>query len=63
MSFNIFFTVKGPGGVIEVPNKENPVEAKGFEEVLNTIIDSKFLSNFIMGLEIIGVKVEKAETI
>lgn len=51
--FNIFFTLRGPGGTLEVPNKFNPVECANMASLLRQLMD-----NLPSGLvETVGVRV------
>jgi hypothetical protein len=56
MKFNIYFTVRGPGGTVEVPNKFNPVEAEDLRAALSLL--SAKLPEFNFDLEFIGVRVD-----
>ncbi len=58
MKFKLFFTIKGAGGIVEVPNKPNPVEAVDIADVLRQLAGK---TQFQFGLELIGVRVEKFE--
>lgn len=58
MKFNLFLTVKGAGGIIEVPNKPNPIEAINLSDVLRQLAEKTELQ---LGLEMIGVRIEKLE--
>lgn len=67
-TFNIVYTIKGPAGVVRVPNKPNPVEAESLAAVLSTLKDSPLLtpnyerkSTFLV--EIIGVSIEEVEIV
>jgi hypothetical protein len=59
MKFNLFFTFKGPGGIVEVPNKPNPIEAINLADVLLQLAGS--ISKLGFGLEVVGVRIEKFE--
>ncbi len=62
MKFDIQFKLKGPAGEIWVPNRENPVEAKGLHAVLEQL--TQFFeeeSALLYGVEIIGLKIEEID--
>lgn len=60
MKFNVYFTLRGAGGTIEVPNMFNPVEATDLEEAL-ILLSSQLIVNESVGLTTVGVRVEEAE--
>jgi hypothetical protein len=55
MKFNIFFTLRGPAGQIEVPNTFNPVEAPNLKAVLLSLYDNKLPSGLV---ETVGLRIE-----
>jgi len=62
MKWNIFYTLRGPGGTLEAPNKENPVEADSISGVLIRIGSGLSEGKGLFGmLEILGVRIEKVE--
>jgi len=58
MKFKLFLTIKGPGGIVEVPNKPNPIEAANLPDVLRQLAEKTELT---LGLEMVGVRIEKVE--
>lgn len=60
MKFNLFFTLKGPAGTVELANKHNPVEAENIVECLRMVAvclpESKQLQ-----VECVGIRVEQVE--
>ncbi len=58
-NWNIFFTLEGPGGVIEFPNNQNPVECVNLASLLARICSN--LPGGSMGVETIGIRVELAD--
>jgi len=56
MHFNIFFTLKGPGGKIDAPNNSNPVECKDLYTLLHDLAE-QLPNNWLV--ETIGVRIEK----
>ena len=59
MKWNIYLTLRGPGGTIEdVPNNTNPVEASCMASVLRQLADN-LPGNW--ELEIIGIRVVLVE--
>lgn len=58
MKFKLFFTLKGAGGIVEAPNKPNPIEAESMSELLRQLAD-KVPENLQLGLECYGVRIER----
>lgn len=58
MKFNIYFLLRGPAGMIEAPNKYNPVEADDLKDVLIRLSQEVLDSGIV---EILGARVEKHE--
>jgi len=58
MKFNIYFTIRGPGGTTEAPNKFNPVEAEDLRAALSILAVKLSEFKLYAGLEIIGVRVD-----
>jgi hypothetical protein len=60
MKFNLFMTIRGPGGLAEVPNNTNPIEAENINEVLKRI--GKIPTNlFGVDVEILQIRIKKVE--
>lgn len=60
MKFNIYFTMRGPAGVVEVPNNTNPVECDGLAQLLAALW-GRLPRSDSLGLETVGLRVEPAE--
>lgn len=60
MKFDVFFVLKGAGGIVEAPNKPNPIEAPSLNEVLRQLVD-RLPENEQIGLECIGVRIVQHE--
>jgi hypothetical protein len=58
--FNIYFTLKGPAGVVEAPNRGNPFYCGDLASLLAHLAVS-LPRNQGLGLETVGVRVEPAE--
>jgi len=60
-TWDIVYTIQGPGGTMDAPNKPNPVVAGSIKEVLRTLADQlpDDNQNPAVQLEFIGVKVRK----
>lgn len=60
-TFNIFYTIKGPAGIIRTPNNPNPVEAESLSAVLEALKGSPLFvrKSLYMPVEIIGVSIEE----
>ena len=59
-NWNVFLTVKGVGGVLEVPHKGNPVERETLSEVLACCLEvPQQVAGGQLGLEVIGIRVER----
>ena len=54
MKFDVYFTIQGPTGVLEVSNNNNPVECESLEVLLKVL--SKKLPKFNFGLSIVGLR-------
>jgi len=59
LKWNIFFTIKGPAGIVEVPNKNNPVECTNLASLMAILAQN--LPGGNMGLETVGVLIELTE--
>lgn len=57
MRFNVFFTVKGPAGVIDAPNNTNPVGAADLASLLRLLAD-KLPNNSMLGIEVVGLRID-----
>jgi hypothetical protein len=62
MKFNLWFTLKGAGGIAEAPNTKNPVEVpswdhllEGMKEHINKINENQ------LGLKVMGIRVERID--
>jgi len=58
MKFNIYFTIRGPGGEIDAPNNTNPVECANLASLM-----LKLSSNLpkTLGMETVGIRIEEAK--
>lgn len=56
MRYDVFFTIEGPGGILEVPNRTNPVDSVGLAELLAALADN-LPGNKDIGLATVGVRV------
>lgn len=64
MKFNLYFDLKGPGGkLVRVPNSHNPVEAVNVHDALIRLTASglPYLMDNQLGLEVVGVHIERVE--
>lgn len=59
MKWNIFVSIRGPRGSIEVPSTGSPVEQPDMESLLTALPAS--LSVIFAGLEVVGLRIEIAE--
>lgn len=59
MKFNIYFTIRGPGGTQEASNTGNPVECANLASLLNILKDNLPRGPHL-GLETIGLRIEEA---
>ena len=57
MTFNIYFTMRGPGGEKEIPNLTNPVVSDNLQTCLASLSERiPDLSN--LGVQVTGIRVE-----
>ena len=61
MMYDVFFTIRGPGGESEVPNNSNPVEAKDMKDLLLCLVGN-VLPGEGAGLETTGIRIAKTQT-
>lgn len=57
LRWNIYFTMKGPGGILEVPNNSNPVESPSLACVL-VELPRQLPEDDAIELRTIGIRVE-----
>lgn len=60
MKFNIYVTLKGPGGLVEAPNDKNPVECANLASLLVRFGEN--LPVFGFGVEMVGLRIEQIGT-
>lgn len=63
MKFNVFFTIRGPAGETEAPNKSNPIECKSLAECMEEV--REFVASQATGqglVTFVGVRIEEATT-
>lgn len=55
MKYNLYLTLRGPGGITEAPNTNNPIEADDLHEAIHRIADNvpTGTKNWI---EVVGVR-------
>lgn len=59
--FNVYFTITGPAGSVEVDNKTNPVVAVDIADLLRQLADRLPTAQNQLGLYTTGVRVERVE--
>lgn len=61
MKFNVIFTMRGPGGKTDVPNKHNPIEAESMTDVLCLL--SEYTNDIAQAgiVQIIGIRVDEVK--
>jgi len=55
--YNLYFTLKGAGGTIEVPNQYNPCSAKNIKDVITKLANN--MPDFNFGIEVVGIRIER----
>ncbi len=60
MQFDVYFTIQGPAGTAEMPNRNNPVE---YDSLAGLLIDlaSNLPYNSSLGIDTVGIRVELAK--
>lgn len=61
MKFALYFTIRGPLGVMEVPNKSNPVDCADLETLLRDL-SGRLPHNSLLGICVVGLRVESVGT-
>jgi hypothetical protein len=61
MKWDIFFTIKGPGGVVTAPNSTNPVESANLASLLRKLMDNLPGSAMGVDIECIGLRISPAK--
>jgi len=59
MKFNIYFTIAGPAGSTEAPNKYNPVGAASWEDCLTQLAEMFPGEMTQFNVRVVGVRIEE----
>jgi hypothetical protein len=62
MKWNLYFTLKGPGGTVEAPNTHNPIESPSMIELMRDLTNLVGPDKFAFGLELVGLRIEQEKT-
>jgi hypothetical protein len=61
--FNVFMTIKGPGGSVTAPAKQNPIEAESLPELLRMLAENlPYQVENHLGLSITGLSVREEDS-
>jgi hypothetical protein len=59
--WDIFFTIRGPGGENEIPNNTNPVKCDNMSNVLKQLAQNIPTSIGGIDVEVTGIRVKKVK--